>query len=233
MFIYIVCFTCIWMEYRLNYHEVRYVLYLKFDTNSHLSTRFYGGFVHYLLFNWLFSPWYNWKRLNWCFTTITHSQPKQCKLQTISLFWVISILFMKKWTIIWDVCSYTNILWKLVSVNASTCVTVTVHFTLQLGPICHLPIPDLILNSKVLLEISSPMWKLLHWYMQYRSLYFTPRTYSDFLQCHCVLSTKLLTNCLFKESSYLSNSLRKISTPCWKVLPLAHRWQTMVLAIIF
>ena len=68
-----------------------------------------------------------------------------------------------------------NIPWKLVNVN--TCVAVTVHFTLQLGPICHLPIPDKILNSKVILEISSPMWKLLHWYLQYRSLYFTPCTF--------------------------------------------------------
>ena len=57
--------------------------------------------------------------------------------------------------------------------------------------------------------------------------------YSDFLQCHRILSIKLLNNCLLTESSYLSNILRKISTPCWKVLPLAHRWQTMVLVIIF
>ena len=44
------------MEYLLNYQEGRYVIYLKFVTNSQLSTRLYGGFVHYLLFNSLFSP---------------------------------------------------------------------------------------------------------------------------------------------------------------------------------
>ena len=44
------------MEYLLNYQEGRYIIYLKFVTNGQLSTTLYGGFVHYLLFNSLFSP---------------------------------------------------------------------------------------------------------------------------------------------------------------------------------
>jgi hypothetical protein len=55
------------MEYLLNYHEGMYVIYLKFDTNNQLSTKLYGGFVHYLTFNWLFSPWYNWKKAELAF----------------------------------------------------------------------------------------------------------------------------------------------------------------------
>jgi hypothetical protein len=39
------------MEYLLKYHEGMYVIYLKFDTNSHLSTRFYGDFGHYLIWH--------------------------------------------------------------------------------------------------------------------------------------------------------------------------------------
>ena len=66
LFIYIVCPTCIWMEYPLNNHVSRYFIYLKLDINGQLSTRIYDKgddfslvnfnlpivYMCYLIFKW-------------------------------------------------------------------------------------------------------------------------------------------------------------------------------------
>ena len=57
--------------------------------------------------------------------------------------------------------------------------------------------------------------------------------YSDFLQCHRILSTKLLNQGFLMNRLILSFKVlvRKISTPC--ILSVAYRWRKMVLAIRF
>ena len=146
---------------------------------------------------------------------------------------------MKKWTIIWNVRSYRK--HSLETGKREYFYMCNCHCTFYITTWFNMPFANSRQDSKFKsyfrnLFTNVKTASLIHAIQEFKFHTLHLRScslYSDFLQRHRILSNKLLTNCLFKESCYLSNILRKISTPCWKVLPLAHIWQTMVLVIIF